>query len=142
MRYANVLRFVSEHPWAVLPSTLDTVVEILTLRAEGRMFTDEEIRARVGAVPRPQPQQAGTVAVLPLHGVIAPRMDAMTDISGGTSAEAFGKTFSRLMANPEISAIVIDVDSPGGNVFGVEELATTIRDARGTKPIVAVANHL
>ena len=46
------------------------------------------------------------------------------------------------MREPSISAIVLDVDSPGGSVFGVEELATEIRAARGTKPVVAVANSM
>jgi signal peptide peptidase SppA len=82
------------------------------------------------------------VAVLPLHGVIAPRMNVMTDISGGTSAEAFGRTFRAAIAEPEIAAVVLDVDSPGGSVFGIEELASIIRAGRGRKPIVAVANTM
>lgn len=140
--YARVRKFVSTHPWAVLPQTLDIVLEVLSLRAEGRMFTDEEIQARIGALPRPEPRAAGTVAVLPLYGVIAPRMNAMTQISGGTSAEAFGALIRRAVDDPGISAIVIDVDSPGGSVFGVEELAATIRGLKGRKPILAVANTM
>ena len=34
------------------------------------------------------------------------------------------------------------MNSPGGQVGGIEELSKKIFDARGTKPIVAVANHL
>jgi signal peptide peptidase SppA len=41
-----------------------------------------------------------------------------------------------------IGAIVFDVNSPGGSVTGVDELSKMIYDARGSKPIVAVANHL
>jgi signal peptide peptidase SppA len=143
-KYARVLRLVGEHPWAVLPATLDVVVEVLMLRAEGVMFTDEEIHQRLGAAG-PQRREARTVsniAVLPLHGVIAPKMNAMTQISGGTSADVFGAVFQRVMDNPEISAVVVDADTPGGSVFGVEELATTIRSARGSKPIIAVVNHM
>lgn len=143
MRYANVRRFVSEHPWAVLPSTLDTVLEVLTLRAEGRMFTDEEIQARIGAAgPRPTSRSVGSVAVLPLDGPIMPRANAMTQVSGGTSAQAFGALFRRHIDSPDVSAIVIDITSPGGSVFGIEELAATIRNARGEKPIIAVASTL
>ena len=143
-RYARVLKLVSEHPWAVLPQTLDVVVEVLMLRSEGHMFTDEEIKQRLGAAG-PQRREARTVnnvAVLPLHGLIAPRMNAMTQISGGTSADAFGAVFQRVIDNPEISAVVVDSDTPGGDVFGIEELANTIRTARGSKPIVAVVNHM
>jgi ClpP class serine protease len=37
---------------------------------------------------------------------------------------------------------VIDVDSPGGTVAGVQELAAEMLAARGRKPVIAVANSL
>ena len=141
-RYTRILKFFAEHPWAILPGRLEVMIEVLELRASGHMFTDEEIQARIGAGPRRDAPSGGPVAVLPLHGVIAPRMDAMTQVSGGTSAETFGRVFRAAIADPDIAAVVLDVDSPGGNVFGVEELAAIIRDGRGRKPVVAVANTL
>ena len=36
--------------------------------------------------------------------------------------------------------IIFDLDSPGGVVYGVPELAAKIRAFRNTKPIYAVAN--
>jgi signal peptide peptidase SppA len=144
MRYANVLKFVAEHPWAILPATLDVIVEVLTLRAEGRMFTDEEIQARIGAAAptRSVARSVGTVAVLPLYGVIAPRMNAMTQMSGGTSVQAFIASLRQAIESPDVSAVVIHADTPGGSVFGIEEGAAAIRDARGPKPIIAVADSL
>lgn len=143
-RYARILAFVSEHPWALLPQTLDILVEVLTLRASGTMFSDEEIQARIGAAAatRPSARAVGAVAVLPLYGIIAPRMNAMTQMSGGTSAQQFGALLQSAVDNPDVAAVVLDVDSPGGNVFGIQELADTIRGARGDKPIVAVANTM
>jgi ClpP class serine protease len=52
-------------------------------------------------------------------------------ISGGTSTEAFGRAFDEAMKNPDVGAIVIDCDSPGGSVSGVPELAAKIFKARG-----------
>jgi signal peptide peptidase SppA len=40
----------------------------------------------------------------------------------------------------DVSAIILDVASPGGMTDMISELATDIRQARGKKPIVAVAN--
>lgn len=143
-RYPRAWKFISDHPWALLPATLDMIVELMEMRAAGQVFTDEEIQARIGAArPRPAPQStAGAIAVVAIHGVIAPRVNMMTEISGGTSADQLSMLMQRAVADPEISAIVLDVDSPGGSVFGCEELAATIRSLRGQKPIVAVANHL
>ncbi len=61
---------------------------------------------------------------------------------GGTSTECFGAMFAQAVADPNVAAIVINVDSPGGTVSGVPELAAQINAARGTKPIVAVANGM
>lgn len=146
-RYARVQKFVSEFPWAVLPATLDIIVEIMELRAEGRAFTDEEIQARVGAPRRrmeaTHTSDAGaTVAVIPVHGVIAPRMNVMTEMSGGTSADVLGRQIGAAMTDPHIDAVVLDVDSPGGSVFGIQELADSMAAMKGRKPMVAVANHV
>jgi signal peptide peptidase SppA len=66
----------------------------------------------------------------------------LTNMSGGATAEALGRQFDDLVNDPQVSAIVLDVNSPGGQVGGIEELSKKIFDARGTKPIVAVSNHL
>ncbi len=139
----NIVRKAYETPWAILPEKLEEITELLDLRAAGEMFTEEEIAARIGTDNRRNVMEAsGQVAVLNLFGVIAQRMSAMEEISGGTSTELFGKAFDEAVANEAVSAIVINVDSPGGNVHGVPELAAKIHAARGTKPIIAVSNSL
>src|SRR5690606_4285100 len=77
-------------------------------------------------------------------GIVGHRMNQVTDISGpgGTSTEQFGSWFDAALRDPAVSAIVIDVDSPGGTVTGVAELAEQIFEARGKKPIYAIANAL
>jgi signal peptide peptidase SppA len=82
------------------------------------------------------------VAILPLFGTIFPRANMMTEVSGATSAEKFGAMFSALVDDSNIGAIVLDVNSPGGQVNGIADAAQRIYEARGKKPIVAVANHL
>ena len=46
------------------------------------------------------------------------------------------------LADESVSQILIDIDSPGGSVYGVAELADEIVAARAQKPIVAIANSL
>jgi signal peptide peptidase SppA len=69
-------------------------------------------------------------------------MDWMSAMSGGTSTDSIGKAFDQLVNDADISAIILEIDSPGGSVYGLEELSNKIRSARGKKPIVAVANSL
>lgn len=132
---------IESHVWAIDPVKLEAMLEVVSLRAEGGSFTAEEIVARIGdKAARPMGRVQGAVAVLPLYGVIAPKMNLMSEISGGTSAEMFGKEFQAAIDNPDVGAVVLDVSSPGGDVQGTPELAARVFAARGTKPIVAVAN--
>ena len=142
MKYPHILRAIFSSPWAILPETLATIIDIVRFRADGGTLTADEIQQRIGSATRPKPRSSGAVAVLPLHGPIMQRMNMMMQVSGGTSTEIFGKQFQQVMAASEVNAVIIEADSPGGEVFGVEELASEIYKARGSKPIVAVVNSL
>jgi len=83
---------------------------------------------------------APMIAVLPLFGTILHRMGGLQEMSGGTSTERFANWFRSAMNDQAIKSIVIDVESPGGTVNGVPELADEIFQGRSTKNIVAVAN--
>jgi signal peptide peptidase SppA len=66
------------------------------------------------------------------------------DISGpgSTSTQKFTSALRQVLADDTVGQILIDIDSPGGSVYGVAELATEIVKARAQKPVVAVANSL
>ena len=140
--YGHVASILFNAPWALLPEKLVAMAEVLRLRMEGMTFTAEEIKARVGSPPQRSRSRAGAVAVLPLFGVLCQRANIITQASGGTSLEQFSAAFRHAVADEDVKAIVIDVDSPGGSVHGTEELARQIFDARDRKPIVAIANSL
>jgi ClpP class serine protease len=46
------------------------------------------------------------------------------------------------VADDNVRAIVLNIDSPGGSIFGTEELFNKIMAARGSKPITAVVNSV
>lgn len=65
-----------------------------------------------------------------------------TQVSGATSVSGFQSSFRAALADPVIDGILIDIDSPGGSTDLVPELAAEVYDARGGKPIVAIANTM
>lgn len=145
--YDRLIRFVCEQPWAILPSTLALMQSLLRMRAAGFKFTADEIAERIGAPEArtgPTAQGEGGIAVVPVWGVIGHRANELRDISSrvGTSTEMLGAQIDALVADPNVKAIVLDINSPGGGVFGVQEVADSIRSARSKKPIVAVGNAL
>jgi HK97 family phage major capsid protein len=138
----RVRRAVAQTPWAILPEKLEQICEFLAARAEGRLSAGE-IEAAIGDRRPKQRMQGGGVAVLPVYGTISQRMDMLSEMSGGTSTENLAAAFDRYMADPDISTVVLDIDSPGGTVPGVMELSDKIFEARGKgKRIVAVANSM
>ena len=83
------------------------------------------------------------VAVIDVNGVIAKRMSFFAEVCrGGTSTETLLKDFQSALESPNVSSIVFHIDSPGGEAFGVNELAQAIFDARGKKPIKAYVSGL
>lgn len=147
MRFGHIISAVRAMPWAIDPTSAAwaAILDVLSLRAAGEVLTDAEIAARIDAAkngPRRGRDRAGAVAVIPVYGVISPRATLLSSMSGGTTAEALSADFAAAIADPDVDSIVFDIDSPGGGVEGIHELAEQIRAARGTKPIVAQANHL
>lgn len=138
----RILQAFMESPWAILPNKLAALEEIVARHVIGEKLSAEEIQARIHGASRPPEQTVQSVAILPLFGTIFPRANLMTEMSGATSAERFGAMFSQLVDDPNISAIALDVNSPGGQANGIPEVFNRIIEARGKKPIVAVVNHL
>jgi capsid assembly protease len=142
-RYPRVARAVLETPWAILPATMAAIVDLIALRVQGERLSEEEVQARIGAgPPRRDAQRVGLVAVVPVYGVITPKADMFTQMSGGTSVDRLQAMFRDAMSDSSVQAVVLDVDSPGGQVDLVPELAADMRSFRGRKPVVAVANTL
>lgn len=142
MKYAHLVSYVGSTAWAILPEKMSELLSVLAFRAAGHEFSAEEIRARIGGEGGKPPVSTknGLVAVVPLRGVIAHRMSAMEESSGGMSAERFTQMFKALAADESIGTIIIDVDSPGGTIAGLAEAADAVYQARETKRVIAVAN--
>lgn len=56
---------------------------------------------------------------------------------GGGTYEQIAVDLEKLRADPAIAGILLEFDSPGGEVAGAHELATLIADLREAKPLVA-----
>lgn len=142
-RYANVRRAVAERPWVITEPMLRAVCDIVDARVAGEHLSAQEIAARVGDRESSRASSsAGPVAVLSLYGVLIPRANLMTEMSGGTSLEGFQASLTEAVNDPDVETVVLDVDSPGGSVDLVPETAAMVRETRRTKPVVAVANTL
>jgi signal peptide peptidase SppA len=130
-------------PWALIPERYVELREIYLRHARGESADLKAIEARIGK-PLENTHQPytldGGVAAIDISGIIAKRMNMFMQISGGTSTQLLAQDFKMALADPEAHSILLNVDSPGGEVDGTHEVANLIRNARGQKPIVALAD--
>lgn len=138
-------------PWALMPERLNALAGVVMRWSAGIPAESENmIRIQADRVIRDSRRQAaavqssGGIAVLPLYGVVTQRGNMVDDVSGpgSTSTQQFSVALRQLLADDTVGQILIDIDSPGGSVYGVAELADEIQAARSQKSIVAVANSL
>lgn len=131
----------ANEPWAITETSLQTILEIA---ARDQKDDLEAVAARLG---RPL-QNTRTVtmrdgvATVPVSGPIFRHANLFTQISGATSIEMLAKDFTEALDNPEVSAIILNMDSPGGQVTGTAEFAEMVYQARGKKPVVAYVDGM
>lgn len=142
MKYAHILTAFFGSPWAIAEDKYQQIRALLLERASGRAATEADIVAAVGQRRQGGYSVVGKTAVIPIMGVIAPRVGQLEESSGGIGADAIGQQIDAAAADKTVSKIVLQIDSPGGSVYGVQELAAKIRSARDQKKVVAVADHV
>ena len=138
-------------PWALMPERLSAVTAVIA-RWSGDARASDEVMHSVAADRNARDARrqssvsnsGGGIAVLPLYGIVTQRGNMVDDVSGaGTaSTQQFSNLLRAALQDETVSQILIDIDSPGGSVYGVAELADEIVSVRAQKPVVAIANSL
>ena len=129
---------ITGDPWAITETALHTILEVAARENEA----PEAVAAKLGRQLQNSynATERDGVAIIPVTGPLFRYANIFTAISGASSYELIARDFMSAIENPQITSIILDIDSPGGEVNGVSELACMIFDARGTKPIIAYAS--
>ncbi len=130
---------VLNSPWAIIPDRLNEIQEIYFTHLRGEKIDIKLIEAQTGKKLQNEEQGYevfGNVAVIPIEGVLAKRMNLFSRISGGASTQLIERDLRQAMADPLVKSVILAIDSPGGTVDGTQELAGVIHGFRGQKPIV------
>lgn len=120
-------------------------VEQTAIEGDDGFLTIQQKGGEIFAAPTSAsatPAEGQKIAVLNVMGPISqyPSMEMSGPASAST--EGISKAFSAQLGDPSVRAIVMNIDSPGGGVYGVQELANQIMAARGQKPIIAQVSSL
>lgn len=125
---------MSASTWLMEPSALAIMLE----QRERVSFDTAEALQAFGSAPSSAPgyDVVDSVAIIKVHGVLQPRGDLWSYFFGGAITEEIGASLRRALASSAISAIVLDISSPGGLVEGTQALAHLI--AQADKPVHAL----
>jgi signal peptide peptidase SppA len=138
-------------PWALMPERLSALTTVISRWTQGAPASDAAMfQVQTDRVLRDTRRQTsaaisgGGIAVIPIYGVITQRGNMVDDVSGPgmVSTQIVTQMLRQAVADDAVSQILLDIDSPGGSVYGVSELSDVILSARAQKPVVAIANSL
>lgn len=105
------------------------------------MEDDEYGFAEPGRTPRTGYDNVCGVAVIPVQGTLVQKLGSLRPWSGMSGYDGIRQNLFMALDDPEVKAIVLDIDSPGGEVAGCFDLVDTIYGVRGNKPIWSILNE-
>jgi signal peptide peptidase SppA len=123
--------------WTITPESLE---DLLRMSYQPWVLDPEAVGRKPGRPPKIQ----GDIAIVALKGVLMgdsmSLLEALFGIEGGL--RSFSRGLRQAASDPDVGAIVLDIDSPGGLVDKMPETAAMVREAASKKQVVAVANTL
>jgi ClpP class serine protease len=144
-------------PWLIHPTWLQALyaiadgVDVETAELPGGERSEAYRRGetialeRQTGVPLPGTRSVtvrGGVATIGIDGVIIPKASLFSEMSGAVSLRSIARDFNAALDSRDVRAILLAIDSPGGNADFVEEMASMIRAGAQRKPVWAYAGAL
>ena len=131
-------------PLLIARPKLDVILSVLTPRMLGGALGEPlsasgESRARSS----PHITDAG-IAVMPVMGTLVRRASGMSALSGLCSYHDIQNMAEDAFTNPDVKAVLLEIDSCGGEAGGVFDLAESLRDMADNtgKPLWAIADEV
>lgn len=131
----RVLSFIDKTPWAIKPDALEKIISIAN-----RSYSDPNLVAAIKAEQSlliPESNDNNEIAIIDVIGSIFARANLFTEVSGAVSLEALERQLDTALYDDSIKAIILRIDSPGGEVTGTHEFVNYLDEACEIKPIVA-----
>jgi len=126
-------------PLMILPDKLEVILEVIGSRIGAENINIETIGYQATNREKANPISK-EVSVVPIYGSLVNRTHGLDAMSGLTTYDDIRNDFRAALAS-DSDAILLDIDSPGGEASGVMDLSDEIYKARGQKPIYAAANE-
>ena len=141
MYYMRVAERLFNQPLLITPDKADIIANALKPRFLGQPVSME---AAFGDDPKDKDKGYDItpegIAILPIEGTLVKKGRWLGAASGIRAYEQIEEIVLDAATDPQVKALLLDLDSPGGEVNGLFELMDTLFEMRDIKPLWAVAN--
>lgn len=161
----KVLNYIDSRTWAMLPSKLDELranaiqnavrIDEAIAFAESRNKLPELEQAKPNSLAKYSAQRlsgsnysqsSGSVAVVNISDALYFSGGWIDDILalffGGTSTKKLMSDIALIAKDDSIEKVALNINSPGGEAFGINEAANMIAELNKTKPVTAYISGL
>lgn len=136
----RAFRLACTVPWAIEPSALRQILEIAARENLSREVVEAQLGRKLDNTHTATMREG--VATIPVEGPLFRRADFFTQVSGATAIDTLATDLRAALDDASVGGILLSVDSPGGEVNGVQEFADMVYAARREKPIWAYISDL
>jgi len=143
-----ILDYVQQTAWALEPGVLQQLAAIVERHISGTALPAADVEAIVAArdqrASHPDSERIGNTEIIPISGVIAKYSRQVNRVSQprGTSVERIREQLEAAMADEAVGRVLLRIESPGGTVDGLADLADEIHAAGDRKPVIAYADGM
>ncbi|MGF6968126.1 signal peptide peptidase SppA [Paraburkholderia sp. WC7.3g] len=146
VNYPHLATRLFNVPLAIAPGKIEVIMAALADRfGLARLFrTNGKALAFDGDYEAGEPAGDRTfevidgIAVIPVQGTLVQKLGTLHPYSGMTGYDGIRANLATALADDAVRAVVLDIDSPGGEVAGCFDLTDAIYASRGIKPLYAI----
>jgi ClpP class serine protease len=129
----KLIQDITSSVWMLADSSVQGLLPLFNslVRGETVDFSMHSVHSEMSAFEDANIKTDKKVLVIPIHGVIM-----KYDYCGDMGMVTFESILQQLKSDESIGAIVLDIDSGGGQAAYLEHVATAMRELRDIKPVL------
>ncbi len=135
----RIYSIIYETPWLILPGVHKNIQKQLEQYLQGNIQLpnievdeNEEVEDNTDKEESP-----GKIALIEIDGIIGKHLGLLETACGGVDVDIISAQLDEVASHPEVEHVILYINTPGGTVVGVPELADKINEVSKIKNVIA-----
>lgn len=140
--YPRIISAIRDQPWLITPSAHSSLVAALEAHVNADFMAASQTAGLFNLAYQPSYDLPQGVALVSASGVVGKRLSNLETACGGMDINALVSSIEQAAFSPGIKTVVIDWNSPGGVVTGVQEAGDAIREISKKRAIISYTENM